>query len=82
MKNMAAADRMAPMKALCQLKNLKPGLKLGAELILSRKHARFIVKNVNCILLATMSHRLHHKAGFQNHESQSTCACSLSSSMR
>lgn len=45
-KNMAEADRILPTKALCQVKNLKPGLKFGADPIFSRKQARFITKNV------------------------------------
>jgi hypothetical protein len=45
-KNMAAADRMLPTKALCQVKNLKPGLKFGADPIFRRKQARFMTKNV------------------------------------
>lgn len=57
MKNMAMAESIAPAKALCQLKNLKPGRKLGAEPIFSKKQAMFIVKNVNWrILLALVAH--------------------------
>jgi hypothetical protein len=49
MKNMAAAERILPMKAVCQLKNLKPGRKLGADPILRRKQARFMTKKVICL---------------------------------
>lgn len=56
MKNMAAAEMSDPANALCQVKNLKPGRKLGAEPILSMKHARFMVKNVNCGSVSKLAH--------------------------
>ena len=45
-KNMAAPDTMVPAKAVCQLKKWKEGRKFGAELILSKKQARFITRKV------------------------------------
>ena len=46
MKNMAAAESKLPTKAVCQLKNLNPGRKFGADPILSKKQARFMTKKV------------------------------------
>lgn len=52
MKNMAAPDKRLPTEAVCQLKNLNAGLKLGADPILSKKQARFMTKKVISGLLA------------------------------
>jgi hypothetical protein len=52
MKNMAAKEETLPRKAVCQLKNLKPGLKLGADPTLRKKHARFMTKNVIYIVVS------------------------------
>ena len=48
MKNMAVPESTLPIKADCQLKNLKAGRKLGADPIFSKKQARFITKKVIC----------------------------------
>ena len=37
---------IAPINAVHQVKYLKLGLKLGAELIFNKKHARFVAKKV------------------------------------
>ena len=46
MKNMATAERRLPRRAVCHMKYLKPGRKLGADAIFKRKQARFMTKNV------------------------------------
>jgi hypothetical protein len=45
-KNIAAPDTIVPTRAVCQLKNWNEGRKFGAELIFSKKQARFITRKV------------------------------------
>lgn len=45
-KNIAVPLIIEPANAVCQLKKWNEGLKLGADPIFSRKHAKFITKKV------------------------------------